>query len=69
MLLPLNSLPEGSSGVVELFNLEGTEIETVKRLNLEIGSCIELNDGSYSIDGKALQLSSEMASLILIRTQ
>ena len=69
MLLPLNSLPEGSSGVVELFILEGTEIETVKRLNLEIGSCIELNEGSYSIDGKSLQISSEMASLILIRTQ
>jgi len=69
MLLPLNSLPENSSGVVELFILEGTEIETVKRLELEIGSVIELKDGSYWIDGKTLQISPDLASLILIRTQ
>ena len=69
MLLPLNSLPDGNSGQIELLVLEGTEVETLKRFGLEVGSFITVNDGKYSIDGKVIEISSDLAALMLIRTQ
>ena len=69
MLLPLNSLPDGNSGQIELLVLEGTEVETLKRFGLEVGSFITVNDGKYSIDGKVIEISSDLAALVLIRTQ
>ncbi len=68
MLLPLHALPEGQSGRVEMMVLEGTDVRTMSSLGIEVGSVIDSLVDQYSIGGKALIISPEIASLILVRT-
>jgi len=69
MLLPLHALPNGLSGQIELMVLEGTDIRTMSELGVEVGSVIDSIGNQYSIDGKSILISSEIASQILVRTQ
>ena len=69
MLLPLHALPNGLSGQIELMVLEGTDIRTMSDLGVEVGSVIDSIGNQYSIDGKSILISSEIASQILVRTQ
>ena len=68
MLLPLHALPNGHSGQIELIVLEGTDVRTMSSLGVEVGSVIDSIENQYSIDGKAILISTEIASLILVRT-
>ena len=68
MLLPLHALPNGLSGQIELMVLEGTDIRTMSELGVEVGSVIDSIGNQYSIDGKSILISSEIASQILVRT-
>lgn len=68
MLLPLHALPTGSSGVVEMFVLEGTDVRTIQGLGIDLGVTIQSTQEGLLLDGKELILSADLASLILIRT-
>ena len=68
MLLPLNALPAGHSGTVELLVLEGSDAKTISGLGIVLGSQIESVEGGFSFDGKSLMITPELCSQILIRT-
>ena len=68
MLLPLHALPENQSGRIELMVLEGTDVRTMSRLGIEVGSEIESLGEEYSIGSKSMSISPEIASRILVRT-
>ena len=68
MLLPLHALPSGQSGQIELMILEGTDIRTMSGLGVEVGSIIDSVENEYSIGGKSVLFSPEIASQILVRT-
>ena len=68
MLLPLHTLPEGMSGKVELIVLEGAEIRTLHSIGLDLGSVIKMTEDGFSMNGKMVQITSALASQILIRT-
>jgi len=68
MLLPLHALPEGMSGKIELIVLEGAEVKTLEGLGIDLGSTIEMTEDGLSMNGKVVNVTSAMASQILIRT-
>ena len=68
ILLPLHALPKNQSGRIELMVLEGTDVRTMSNLGIEVGSEIESLGDEYSIGGKSMSISLEIASLILVRT-
>ena len=68
MLLPLHALPTNQSGRIELMVLEGTDVRTMSNLGIEVGSEIESLGDEYSIGGKSMSITPEIASLILVRT-
>ena len=68
MLLPLHALPTNQSGRIELMVLEGTDVRTMSGIGIEVGSEIESLGDEYSIGGKSMSITLEIASLILVRT-
>jgi DtxR family Mn-dependent transcriptional regulator len=68
MLLPLHALPDGQSGRVELFILEGTDAKTIAGMGIVLGSEIQSVCDGFSIGGKSLVVAPELSSQILIRT-
>ena len=68
MLLPLHTLPAGMSGKVELIVLEGAEIRTLNGTGVDLGSVIKMTEDGFSMNGKTVQITSALASQILIRT-
>tara|TARA_Y100000739_G_C20177314_1_gene270578 strand:- start:101 stop:502 length:402 start_codon:yes stop_codon:yes gene_type:complete len=70
MLLPLHVLEPGSSGCIEMLVIEGAEIRTLQDFGLEVGANIELIEHNmYQIGSQRLEINSNLASQILIRTR
>jgi len=69
MLIPLHALPSGKSGLIEMIVLAGPAIRTLQDSGLDIGSRIEFNEGNYIIGENRFEISPDLASQILIRTQ
>ena len=68
MLLPLHAMPIGTSGEVELLVLEGADTRTLEALGIVVGTTIDSTDKGLTINGKTIQISSNLAARILIRT-
>lgn len=70
MLLPLHVLVPGSSGCIEMLVIEGAEIRTLQDFGLEVGANIELIEHNmYQIGSQRMEINSNLASQILIRTR
>ena len=68
MLLPLHALPIDMSGEVELLVLEGADTRTLEGLGIVVGSTIQSTKGGFSLNGKRIEITSALASRILVRT-
>ena len=68
MLLPLHALPIGMSGEIELLILEGADTRTLEGLGIVVGSTIHSTDDGFSLNGQRIEITSPLASRILVRT-
>jgi len=69
MLLPLRALPEGLSGKIELLVLEGADARTMEDLGIVIGAIIRSTADGYYCGGSNVNISSNLSSRILVRTE
>ncbi len=68
MLLPLHALPIGMSGEIELLILEGADTRTLEGLGIVVSSTIHSTDDGFSLNGQRIEITSALASRILVRT-
>ena len=68
MLLPLHALPIGMSGEIELLVLEGADTRTLEGLGIVVGSTIQSTGDGFSLNGQRIEITSLLASRILVRT-
>lgn len=69
VLLPLNVLPEGMVASIELLVIDSTDEKTLKDMNIEVGMKVEKTNSDFLINGLKIQLSNNMQSRILVRTE
>ena len=68
MLLPLHALPIDMSGEVELLVLEGADTRTLEGLGIVVGSTIQSTNDGFSVNAQRIEITSALASRILVRT-
>ena len=68
MLLPLRALPEGMSGRIEMIVLDGADIRTMNDTGIVNGATIRSTGEGFELDNHLLEISSSLASRILVRT-
>jgi len=68
MLIPLRSLPEGMSGIIELFVLGGQEFRSLEEIGLEVGATVEATPEGLRLGEEYLVLSEDLLARILVRT-
>ena len=69
MLIPLRALPEEMAGKIEMVILDGSDNRTVSDLGVEKGAIIRSTNEGFVLDGLNVEISTSLASRILVRTQ
>ncbi|HJM13710.1 MAG TPA: metal-dependent transcriptional regulator [Candidatus Thalassarchaeaceae archaeon] len=66
-LLPLSSLPDGASAMIELIVTNSVEVVTISDSGLSIGTIIYNNDGTLYSGDTQVSLSSGLSKMVLAR--
>tara|TARA_B100000214_G_scaffold94072_1_gene65126 strand:- start:282 stop:950 length:669 start_codon:yes stop_codon:yes gene_type:complete len=66
-LLPVSSLPDMSTSIVELILLSGVDTITLREVGISIGTNISKTNGNLFCDGNNLSLSPAISMCVIVR--
>ena len=66
-LLPIRSLPEGSSAIVEMIVANDVDSFTIKNSGISVGTSLLVSGGTFTSDGLEIMLSGSISRRILAR--